>query len=336
MTELTNLPATPGRLRRLAELGYLDRGALRAGLRRLDALPDRHGWVRFLDYLLLILGALLVTSGLFFFVAYNWDELSRLSRFGLIGAAILVAVVIAQVAGLGRLGGKVALTVAALLVGALLAVFGQEYQSGADAYSLFGYWAMLTIGWVLIARFDLLWIGWLALLNITLLLFWQQARPGDAQPHAETLFALNLAGLLLWEWLEGRFAWWQQRWPARVTATAAFGYILWPTLWNIFALFDEYQGYGEMVPLVHRFAPLIYLIFVGAVFLIYRNRRPDLFMLTLALFSIIAVLTTLIGRSLVEVDETLAYFVTGGAVIVQAGVAVTILRRIHVRWEEAA
>ncbi len=336
MSDLTNLQATPGRLRRLTELGYLDRAALQVGLRRLEALPDRRGWVRFLDYLLLILGALFLTSGLFFFVAYNWEALSRLTRFGLVGVAILVAVIIAQIAGLDRLGGKVALTVAALLVGALLTVFGQEYQSGADAYTLFGYWALLIVGWVLIARFDLLWIGWLALLNVTLFLFWQQAWPGDAQPHAETLFALNVAGLLLWEWLEGRFDWWQQRWPARITAIGAFGYILWPTLWNIFALFDEYQGYGEMVPLVHRFAPLIYLVFLGAVLFIYSNRRPDLFMLTLALFSIIAVLTTLIGRSLVEVDETLAYFVTGGAVIVQAGVAVTILRRIHVRWEEAA
>jgi len=336
MTELSNLQATPGRLRRLAQLGYLDRGALRVGLRRVGALPDRRGWARFLDYLLLTLGALFLTSGLFFFVAYNWDELSRLSRFGLVGAAILVAVSIAQMAGLDRLGGKVALMVAALLVGALLAVFGQEYQSGADAYSLFGYWALLTVGWVLIARFDLLWIGWLALLNLTLLLFWQQARPGDAQPHAESLFALNLAGLLLWEWMEGRFTWWQQRWPARLTATAAFGYILWPTLWNIFALFDEFQRYSDAVPLVHRFAPLIYLIFLGVVLLVYSRGRPDLFLLTVAIFSIIVVLTALIGRAVVEVNETIAYFVVGSAIIAQAGVAVTILRRIHIRWEEAA
>jgi uncharacterized membrane protein len=320
----------------LGQLGYLDRAALVAGLRRLDALPDRRAWARFLDYLLLTLGALFLTSGIFFFVAYNWDELSRIARFGLVEAALLVAVIIAHWAGLARLGGKVAITVAALLVGALLAVYGQEYQSGADAYSLFGYWALLISGWVLIARFDLLWVGWLALLNVTLWLFWQQAMPGDDAPHAETLFALNGAGLLLWEWLEGRFSWWQQRWPARLTATAAFGYILWPTLWNIFALFDQYQGYAAAVPWVHRFAPLIYLVFLAAVLVIYSRPRPDLFMLTIALFSIIAVLTSLIGRSLAEVDETLAYIVTAAAVIAQAGVAVTLLRRIHVRWEEVA
>ncbi|MEZ4684219.1 MAG: hypothetical protein R2932_59410 [Caldilineaceae bacterium] len=33
------------------------------------------------------------------------------------------------------------------------------------------------MGWVLIARFDLLWIGLLALLNVALLLFWMQIHP---------------------------------------------------------------------------------------------------------------------------------------------------------------
>jgi uncharacterized membrane protein len=335
MTDFTQRQATPARLRRLGQLGYLDRAALTAGLRRIGALPDRLAWARFLDYLLLVLGALLLTAGLFFFVAYNWADLGRAMRFGLVEAALVAAVAIAHGAGLHRLGGKVALTVAALLVGALLAIFGQEYQSGADAWSLFAYWALLSAGWVLIGRFDLLWVGWLALLNVTLLLFWQQTFQGDAAPHAESLFALNVLGLLLWEWFEGRFDWWRQRWPARLTATAAFGYILWPTLWNIFALFDQYQGYWAAVPLVHRFAPLIYLIYLAAVLLIYSRRRPDLFMITIAIFSVIAVITSLLGRALAEVDETLAYFVTSGAIIVQAGLAVTLVRRLHIRWEEA-
>ncbi|MEZ4542251.1 MAG: hypothetical protein R3C43_19920, partial [Chloroflexota bacterium] len=100
-------------------------------------------------------------------------------------------------------------------------------------------------------------------------------------------------------------------------------------------LFDEYEGYAA-VPLVHRFGPLLYLIFVAALLWVYGRKRPDLFMLTIAGFSIIAVLTSFLGRALVEVDEILAYFVTSAAVIAQAGLAVTILRRIHLRWEEHA
>ena len=182
-TELSQLQATPSRLRRLAQLGYLDRQGLETGLRLTGALPDRQGWARFLDYSLLVLGALFFTSGLFFFVAYNWEELPRFARFGVLEGAIVIMTIAAHWVGLNRVGGKIALTVAALLVGALLAVFGQEYQTGADAYTLFGYWALLILGWVVISKFDVLWGVLWVLLNLTLALFWFQVLPAGDLPR---------------------------------------------------------------------------------------------------------------------------------------------------------
>lgn len=328
-TELSQLPATPERVRRLAQLGYLDRQRLEQGLRLTGGIPDRQGWARFLDYSLLVLGALFFTSGLFFFVAYNWEELPRFARFGVLEAAIVVLLIITHWVGLNRLGGKIALTVAALLVGALLAIFGQEYQTGADAYTLFGYWALLIVGWVLISKFDLLWGILLALLNLTLVLFWNQVLPGDQYPQPESLFALNAVALLAWEVMGRRFTWWQHRWLNRLTALIAFGFILWPTLATIFALFEEYY---ELPPL-HYYSPLIYALFLVAVFVVYSRWQPDLLILTMAMLSIIIVLTTFIGELLAGIGE-ISYFITGFSVIVQAGIAVTILRRIAQRWEE--
>lgn len=329
MTDLAELRATPGRLRRLAQLRYFDRRALVAALRITGAQPDGLAWLRFTDYLLLILGALFLISGIFFFIAFNWEDLPRFARFGVVEGAIVVTVAIAHWVGLQRISGKIALTVAALLVGGLLAVFGQEYQTGADSYSLFVYWALLILGWVLISRFDLLWVGWAGLLNVSLLLYFSQVLRGDEYPQPEALFALNTVALVLWEWMGRRFAWWQHRWPARLTALVAFGFVLIPTLWNIFAFFD-----GDTVPIVHRFGPLIYLAFLGLVLWVYSRWLPDLFMITVAMFSVIVVLTSLIGRATAEIDETTAFFVTGTVVIVLAGIAVGILRRIHLRWEE--
>lgn len=328
-TELSQLPATPGRVRRLAQLGYLDRQGLEAGLRLTGGLPDRQSWARFLDYSLLVLGALFFTSGLFFFVAYNWEELPRFARFGVLEAAIVLLLIITHWVGLNRLGGKIALTVAALLVGALLAIFGQEYQTGADAYTLFGYWALLIVGWVLISKFDLLWGILLALLNLTLVLFWNQVLPGDQYPQPETLFVLNAVALLAWEVMGRRFTWWQHRWLNRVTALVAFGFILWPTLAVVFSLYDDYYD----LPTIHYYGALIYALFLVAVFAVYSRWQPDLLMLTMAMFSLIIVLTALIGRSLIEIDDFIGYFLTGFAVIIQAGIAVTILRRIAQRWE---
>lgn len=329
-TELSQLQATPSRLRRLAQLHYLDRQSLEQGLRLTGGIPDRQGWARFLDYSLLVLGALFFTSGLFFFVAYNWEDLPRFARFGVLEGAIVILALIAHWVGLNKLGSKIALTVAALLMGALLAVFGQEYQTGADSYTLFGNWALLIAGWVLISKFDVLWAVLLGLLNLTLVLFWNQVLPGDQYPQPETLFVLNAVALLVWEVLYWRAGWWQHRWLNRLTSIVAFGWILWPTIATILDLYDDYY----QLPTIHRYGPLIYAFFVLAVFLVYSRWQPDLFMLTMAMFSIIVVLTTWIGRSLIELDDVTGYFGTGFALIIQAGVAVTILRRIAQRWEE--
>lgn len=329
-TELSELQATPSRLRRLAQLRYLDRQSLEAGLRLTGGIPNRQGWTRFLDYSLLVLGALFFTSGLFFFVAYNWEDLPRFARFGVLEGAIILLALIAHWVGLNKLGGKIALTVAALLVGALLAVFGQEYQTGADSYTLFGNWALLIVGWVLISKFDVLWAVLLGLLNLTLALFWYQVLPGEQYPQPETLFALNAVALLAWEVLYQRAGWWRHRWVNRLTVIVAFGWILWPTLATILDLYNDYYE----LPTIHRYGPLIYALFVLAVFFVYSRWQPDLFMLTMAMFSIIIVLTTWIGRSLIELDDVTGYFGIGFALIIQAGVAVTILRRIAQRWEE--
>ena len=329
-TELSQLQATPSRLRRLAQLGYLDRQALEQGLRLSGGLPDRQGWARFLDVALLVLGALFFTSGLFFFVAYNWEDLPRFARFGVLEAAIVMIVILAHWVGLNRLGGKIALTVGALLVGALLAVFGQEYQTGADAYTLFGNWALLIVGWVLISKFDVLWAILLGLLNLTLFLFWNQVLPGDQYPQPETLFALNAVALVAWEAMYHYFNWWNHRWLNRVTAIVAFGWILWPTLLLILDLYDGYN----VLPTLHRYAPLIYVLFTLLVFYVYSRWQRDLFMLTVAMFSVIIVLTTFLGEWLLAFDDVFGYFITGFSVIIQAGVAVTILRRLARNWEE--
>ena len=328
-TEFSQLPATPERVRRLAQLGYLDRQGLEQGLRLTGGIPNRQGWARFLDYSLLVLGALFFTSGLFFFVAYNWEELPRFARFGVLQTAIVLLLIITHWVGLNRLGGKIALTVASLLVGALLAVFGQEYQTGADAYTLFGYWALLIAGWVVISKFDLLWGILLALLNVALVLFWTQVLPGDQYPQPESLFALNAVALIAWEMMGRRFAWWQHRWLNRLTALVAFVFALWPMLATILSLFDSYTE----LPTARYLGALLYLIFVAAVLVVYSRWQPDLLMLTMAMFSLIIVLTTLIGRSMVELDDEIGYFITAFTVILQAGVAVTILRRIAQRWE---
>ena len=125
-----------------AEQGRLAPGSVEQAMREAGELPSRSDWRGFIDRLLLWGGAMLLAVGVIFFFAYNWSELGRVARLGL--AELLVAVAVAWCGWFGteRPAGKASLFVAAVLTGALLALFGQTYQTGADTFELFITWAV--------------------------------------------------------------------------------------------------------------------------------------------------------------------------------------------------
>ncbi len=122
-----------------------------------SATPPRAEWARLVDLTLLVLGAMLTVAGVTFCFAFNWAKIPAFGKFGLIGAGITFAVGIAHVRTVDRPVGKIAIVVAALLIGPLLVVYGQRYQTGADPYELFLAWALLATPWAIAARSSLLW-----------------------------------------------------------------------------------------------------------------------------------------------------------------------------------
>src|SRR5262249_50903036 len=152
------------RLRALARAGCMTDDALSRALALSTATPDATSWRRFLGRILLVLGSLLLVAGVVFFFAYNWSALSRLTRIALLEATVIAAALASLRLGLERLSGRILLAAAALLVGPLLAVYGQAYQTGADPYELFAGWALLILPWVGLAR-----LAPLALLPVALI-----------------------------------------------------------------------------------------------------------------------------------------------------------------------
>jgi len=167
--------------------------------------------------MLLLFGSALVLAGVIFFFAYNWAAMGRYLKFVLIEAGIVACIIGSYFRGGNRLSGKVLLLSASVLVGVLLAVYGQTYQTGADAFELFTGWAVLILGWVLISEFAGLWLIWLILLNTGAILYWHQV--GDlafSLPYESlcmVLAFLNGLALTLYEagikrgleWLRGRW-----------------------------------------------------------------------------------------------------------------------------------
>ena len=121
-----------------------------------------------------VLAAALGGFGIVMWIAANWGGLGRFGRFAVLEAMLLI--LCAVVALRPRL--RIACGLLAMLtIGALFALFGQTYQTGADAWQLFAWWAVLALPLCLTARSDVLWGPW-ALISMVAIALWIYAHAG--------------------------------------------------------------------------------------------------------------------------------------------------------------
>lgn len=238
-----------------------------------EIYPSSEKWIHFINGLFLWLGGLALAVSAMFFIAYNWSELGRFAKFGLVEILIVSAFIIYWRYTTDMLAGKVSLLVACLLVGVLMALFGQTYQTGADPWQLFFNWALLILPWVVIARFPVMWVFWIALINLSITLYYR-AFPNAAvffffsgNTTLWSLFFFNTIVFVAWELLAKQMTWLQEGWAIRLLAVSS-GVPL--TLLCMFAIFDSTQS---------AWSALVWLICIACLYLVYRKIKPDLFML---------------------------------------------------------
>ncbi|THH40064.1 DUF2157 domain-containing protein [Neolewinella litorea] len=176
-----------------------------------DVYASRADWRQLLQYLLLGAGASFLLSGIFFFFAYNWAALPAPIKIGLPVGGFTLTALAGLFLPLGDLARRVTLTAAVVLIGAILAVLGQVYQTGANAYDLFLTWSVLTLPWLVAVRFAPLWLLFVGLINVTFITYTQQLGIELAYlVSGMLLFGFNLAawGLIWWlfRWRTG-FDW---------------------------------------------------------------------------------------------------------------------------------
>ncbi|MDR2209008.1 MAG: DUF2157 domain-containing protein [Azoarcus sp.] len=259
--------------------------------------PSRQEWRLWIERLLLWLGVAALAAGLIFFVAANWSGMGRFGKFALAEAAVVLSLVAYASCARFRYG-NAALLAASLATGALLALIGQTYQTGADTFELFVVWALLIFPWVLIARLLALWVLWWAILHVayffyvnTFWAFW-----GISFREEENVLAgvvlLDGCALIVWEWIraQGR-EWMQSRWVPRLLALATKIAV---TMLALFIIFDY-----RYLPVSELYIAL-YLIVLAGMYGGYRYKTQDLFMLAGGALSVIVVMTTWLGRVLFE------------------------------------
>ena len=131
-------------------------------------------WGRWSARLLLLIGSALILSGMIYFFAFNWAQLPAMFKLSLVTSVMVGCTLGAYVNTLASLTGRVLLLSASVSVGVFMAVFGQIYQTGADAYELFMMWSLLILGWTAISRFAAQWMLWIIITNLFLLFWWKQ------------------------------------------------------------------------------------------------------------------------------------------------------------------
>lgn len=258
-------------------------GAVERGLELIYAPPSAEEWRSFLDRALAGLGALLLLAGVFFFFAYNWRDLNRLSKLGLLAGLIAVLFMAGR---RESLAGRVSLAAASALIGALLAVYGQAYQTGADSYLLFATWALLALPWVAAAGLEPLWLGWALLCNLSLGLYVGQELGMSPEDVAFTqiLAAFNA---LFWVVRERV----RPGWLVAALATLATGCLTWASACQLIE--------GE--------APLAALVALPLVVAWYRPRQR-LYFLALVAGSTITLLTTAFIKAFGDMADSPAFW----------------------------
>ena len=292
-----------------AEEGRIPPGDLRRALDVAGALPDSAAWRQFLDRLLLFGGTLFVAAGVIFFLAFNWNDLGRMAQFALVEVLLVAALASVWRLGVERIAGKAALLGAVLFTGALFALIGQTYQTGADTFELFAVWALAVLPWALVARFPVLWLFWLLLVNLAALLYLGTLRSPlrfffGSDQQLWLLFALDTVALVVWEGLAlSGIEWLRERWNARILATTSGG------LATALAAVDIMGRQGRPGAGI-----AAWLAWMAAAYFLYRHKAKDLFVLAGGVLSVVMVVTIFVGRHFFRADAG-AFLLVGLMVI---------------------
>jgi uncharacterized membrane protein len=288
--------------------------------------PNTAAWRLFIDHLLLWIGGLALAFSSVFFIAYNWSALGHFAKFGLVELLIILAIGMYWKLGSEAASAKVSLLVATIFLGVLLALFGQTYQTGADPWQLFFNWALLMIPWAVVSRFSAIWILWLALINLTVVLYFQTFVGvlwfinGSDTPQFWFLFAINITALVTWELLMQKWRWLQQRWAICMLGVGSGVPITWLVL---YAIFESSLVATSMIPV------LIWGAWMSSLYVVYRKIRLDLFMLAGGCFSGMVVIVAFFSKQMLRYNDPSGFLFIALLIIALGTGSAIWLRNIH-------
>jgi uncharacterized membrane protein len=291
-----------------------------------NVFNDAGSWKKFLHLFFIVLGVGFTVSGIIFFFAYNWDSLHKFAKMGILEALIVATILAALFFKSHIIVKKSILTGAAVLVGALFAVHGQIYQTGANAYDFFFAWTLAIAIWALVVNFAPLWLLFVTLANTTIVLYSEQVAPYSWLGTFVylLLFILNIAVLFLFIFLSS-----QKKkidfpvWFRNVLALACVGVA---TVGLINGIWSSKAG-AEFIIL------LLSTIILYAMGIWYGKKIRSIFFYAIIAFSAVCFISALMLRA--SLDVGMFFFIS---ILDIAGITVLIkvFFKIQKQWAEEA
>ena len=199
---------------------------------------NKESWQKFIRLFFISLGVSFITVGIIFFFAYNWADLHKFVKVGLVEGLIIITTLTLLFSKIRLDVKNVILTGTAVLVGVLFAVFGQIYQTGANAYDFFLGWTMCITLWVVVSNFAPLWLIFITLINTTLILYSQQVAHDWSEVFVFTLlFVINILFLAIA--LFGKKYIKETKPPIWFSNLIALAAVSFSTIGIIFGVFDQ-------------------------------------------------------------------------------------------------
>ncbi len=263
---------------------------------------DSIDWLLWLRLWTGTIGAIFLLAGVMFFFAHNWKGLSPLTRFGVLEVGLVLTVIGAVCFNVRATVGQWLLVAASVLTGVLIAVYGQVYQTGADAFEVFALWSALMLAWVVMAKFAPLWVFWLVIVETAMMLFAGQVLVPDRIADWSQVFIgmglVTFGFLALWEWLhpKERFSTFRQNW-IRFLLLAAGLFWLSAILWRW--MFD--LGYQSDRPEWSGWAGLLFwLVAVIGGICFFTRLRPSVLGMSLCVLDAAVIFSLMVARVVLE------------------------------------
>jgi uncharacterized membrane protein len=332
-------------LDRLARHYSLDPGASAALLDLADARPSRTESLTFLARCFRYAGVLSLGASVVFFVAANWSRIAVFGRFALLEVLLAIFVAIALYKPPPRFFGRAATLLAFTTTGALLALFGQTYQTGADVYELFLTWALLGLPFAVAAQWSVATAAWLLVLDLALALFcgwnprggifWSVFGDGPYSATYALMFAalLNLAGWLAFERLQWRVV---PDWVRKLILFGAIVFITWLGFAGVISEREWQESSGAWrTPHEDWLAIGAWLLATAAIAFVCLRQRRDIYPLALAMASFVGVGLGWITRWMSSNDEAV-FFTMALWLIATSTLGSRLLLRLARAWREPA